>query len=62
VDMAGDRTVLLTRWELRDREPAGWGYGHNFVEATTRAAKGCEKTSGHHRVIKFVSDILHLHA
>jgi len=58
IDLAGNRTIVLTRWEARDKEGAGWGYGQNFVSATTRAAENCKDSTGHHRVIKFASDSL----
>ncbi|KIY73435.1 hypothetical protein CYLTODRAFT_417105 [Cylindrobasidium torrendii FP15055 ss-10] len=50
--LAGDSTVLLNRWEARTKEqPRSWGL--NFEKATTEVVKGCEGTSGYHRIVNY---------
>jgi hypothetical protein len=59
MQLAGKRSVLLNRWERRNRERgSGFTYGFNFEEASTKAAKGCEESTGHHRIVKYVSQLL----
>jgi hypothetical protein len=54
--LAGEKTVLLNRWEKRTREELnGRTYGFNFEKATTTPAPGCEQSSGHHRIITYAS-------
>jgi hypothetical protein len=54
--LAGEKTVLLSRWEKRTREElSGRTYGFNFEKATTAPAPGCEQSSGHHRIITYAS-------
>lgn len=54
MQLAG-RTVLLNRWEKRTRENlSGFTYGFNFEKASTDPAPGCEESSGHHRIIRYV--------
>lgn len=56
LEMAGTKTVLVNRWDKRQKEAAnGKSFGFEFEKATTRAAKGCEGSTGHHRIIKYVS-------
>jgi hypothetical protein len=30
------------------------GYGHEYEKAATRTTRGCEKATGHHRMISIV--------
>lgn len=54
--LAGDTTVLLNRWEKRNQEASGgFTFGFSFEEATTKTAKGCEGTTGYHRIVTYVS-------
>jgi hypothetical protein len=55
VDAAGS-TCLLTRVEGRSTETIqGFrGYGHEYEKAATRTTRGCEKATGHHRMISIV--------
>jgi hypothetical protein len=54
VELVGTKTILLTRWEGRTREPpTGRSYGFGFEAAVSRAAPGCP-ISAHHRVITYV--------
>jgi hypothetical protein len=54
--LAGSGTILLNRWETRTREQGlPTSYGFNFEEASTTAAVGCEGTTSHHRIVKYVS-------
>lgn len=58
--LAGDGTVLLSRWEKVTRERGGntgQSYGFNFEKAVTAAAPGCEQSTGHHRIITYASFI-----
>ncbi|KAG1724963.1 hypothetical protein EDB19DRAFT_1915270 [Suillus lakei] len=54
VDMAGS-TCLFTRLEAqshRTRTVQGFmGYGHEYEKAATRVTRGCERATGHHRMI-----------
>lgn len=56
LELAGD-TCIFTRAEDRDLDtrPGVRGYGAEYVKATTKLAPGCETTTGHHRIISFVS-------
>ncbi|KZT12263.1 uncharacterized protein LAESUDRAFT_809076 [Laetiporus sulphureus 93-53] len=61
--LAGTRTVLLNRWEKRTREagnPQWTTYGFSFERASTNKVKGCERGTGHHRVVKYDFDGLTL--
>ncbi|KAL0577147.1 hypothetical protein V5O48_004823, partial [Marasmius crinis-equi] len=56
LQLAGQKTVLFTRWEPRTKafpEYYGHTFGHNFEEAATSPAKGCEGETGHHRVVQY---------
>ncbi|KAI0044355.1 hypothetical protein FA95DRAFT_1608633 [Auriscalpium vulgare] len=55
IELAGDKTVLLNRWEAEYWDaPNAKRYGRNFEHAMSTPAKGCEaRTSGHHRVVKY---------
>lgn len=54
VELVGSKTIVLNRWEPRNREPSGQGiFGFGFEAATSRAAPGCP-ISGHHRTITYV--------
>ena len=55
LQLVGQKTVLFGRWEPKYYEYGGRGYGHNFERETTRAAKGCENTAEHHRIISYVT-------
>ena len=54
LQLAGDRTVLLNRWEKDVFAPPGLGYGFGFEQATTKLAPGCERSTGHHRIVQYV--------
>jgi hypothetical protein len=59
VDLLGTKTILLSRWESRLRDPpTGRTYGFAFEDAVTRPAPGCPR-SGHHRTITYVRFALH---
>lgn len=52
--LAGN-TVLLNRWETRTRvNYSGYTFGFNFEKASTDPALGCENSTGHHRIVKYV--------
>ncbi|KIM82257.1 hypothetical protein PILCRDRAFT_71145 [Piloderma croceum F 1598] len=52
--LAGNGTVLLSRWETRTREQGlPTSYGFNFEGASTTPAAGCEGTTSHHRIVKY---------
>ena len=56
--LAGDNTVLLNRWERKNKEEPGDrqpSYGFNFEKETTTPAAGCQKSTGHHRIVTYVS-------
>lgn len=53
--LAGDGTVLLNKWERRTPKYVQPGsYGTNLEKAMTQPAAGCEGTTTHHRVVKYV--------
>ncbi|KAA1472265.1 hypothetical protein DENSPDRAFT_820977 [Dentipellis sp. KUC8613] len=55
IELGGDRTLLLNRWEPITRDKAGNGrsFGFAFEGATTKPAPGCEKSTGHYRITKY---------
>lgn len=56
LELAGENTLFLFRWEKRHRESAnGKTYGFGFEEETTNEVAGCQGSTGHHRIIKYVS-------
>ncbi|KAF7976192.1 hypothetical protein HWV62_7364 [Athelia sp. TMB] len=52
--LAGNGTILLNRWERRTREYGSGSYGFNLEKATTAPAQGCEGTTAHHRIVKYI--------
>lgn len=56
MQLAGSKTVLLNRWEQITKEQPGSrrSYGFNFEEAMTVPAPGCERGTGHHRIVTYV--------
>ena len=57
LELAGERTVFLNRWEAKPRNrlgPQQQSYGFAFEHASTRPAAGCEGTTGHHRISSYV--------
>jgi hypothetical protein len=59
IERAG-QTCLFTRCEEKDSEHViGFkGFGHEYEKAATRFAPGCEKATGHHRIISIVRQCL----
>ena len=58
LELAGERTVFLNRWETKNRNrlgPEQQSYGFAFEHASTRPAPGCDGTTGHHRISSYVS-------
>ncbi|KAI9065981.1 hypothetical protein FKP32DRAFT_1566831 [Trametes sanguinea] len=56
LQLGGSKTVLMHRWEKRTREnvvPPKGGCGHNFEHESTFAAPGCERSTGHHRIVQY---------
>ncbi|KAH9850142.1 hypothetical protein C2E23DRAFT_326109 [Lenzites betulinus] len=63
LQLGGRKTVLMQRWEKRTREvatPPKSGYGHNFEHESTSPARGCEASTGHHRIVQYELDGLKL--
>lgn len=59
MQLAGKQTVLLNRWENRDKEEMpGYTFGFNFEKESTRLVPGCEESTGHHRIVKYVRPCL----
>jgi hypothetical protein len=52
IDVAGS-TCLFTRLEAQNTEiiQGFMGYGHEYEKAATRVTRGCERATGHHRII-----------
>lgn len=56
MQLAGEKTMLFSRWEKRtEEEMSGYTFGFNFEKKTTVPAKDCEGSAGHHRIIQYVS-------
>ncbi|KAF8158456.1 hypothetical protein B0H34DRAFT_789326 [Crassisporium funariophilum] len=54
VQLAGRKTILLNRWEKRNREVfSGRTYGFSFEKASTETAPGCRESTGHHRIVTY---------
>lgn len=55
VDVVG-WTCLFTRLEAENTDTVKgfMGYGHEYEKAATRATRGCERATGHHRMISIV--------
>jgi len=58
MELAGSKTVLLNRWEQITKEQPGTrrSYGFNFEEAMTVPGPGCERGTGHHRIVTYDFD------
>jgi hypothetical protein len=55
VQLAGTMTIILNRWEPRSVDhPHPAVYGYSFEHNTTRTPPGCEGSTGHHRIIRYV--------
>lgn len=55
LQLAGENTVLMNRWEKRNREIfSGRTYGFSFERASTIPAPACKDSTGHHRIITYV--------
>lgn len=62
--LAGEKTVLFSRWEKRSAEslddrvkPNGrtyQTYGFSFEKASTKPAAGCAGSTGYHRIVEYV--------
>lgn len=55
IELAGT-TCLLTRREAQSSERVSSfkGFGHEYKKAATTHPKGCEKATGHHRIVSIV--------
>jgi hypothetical protein len=55
LEVAG-KTCLFTRWESRDADTIeGFvGFGREYEKASTTLPPGCERATGHHRIISMV--------
>jgi hypothetical protein len=56
MQLAGSKTVLMNRWEQITKEQPGTrrSYGFNFEEVMTVSSPGCERATGHHRIVTYV--------
>ena len=59
MELAGSKTVLMNRWEQITKEQPGTrrSYGFNFEEAMTVPGPGCERGTGYHRIVTYVSQL-----
>ena len=57
MELAGSKTVLMSRWEQITKEQPGTrrSYGFNFEEDMTVPGPGCERGTGYHRIVTYVS-------
>ncbi|KAA1472277.1 hypothetical protein DENSPDRAFT_745228, partial [Dentipellis sp. KUC8613] len=55
IELGGDKTLLMSRWKVNTMYGSGdWvTYGSGFEDLMTRNVKGCEKSTGHYRIIKY---------
>ncbi|TFY64813.1 hypothetical protein EVG20_g5818 [Dentipellis fragilis] len=55
MELAGPGTVLMNRWEPRTKDVAGNGrsYGFAFEETNTVPVPGCERSTGHYRIVQY---------
>ncbi|KAF9005476.1 hypothetical protein BDQ17DRAFT_1423963 [Cyathus striatus] len=54
MQLAGAKTILLSRWEKRTRERfPGLTYALNFVQASTSPVSDCPDSTGHHRILTY---------
>lgn len=60
VQLAGDHTLLFSRWEAETTTTTSdWVvYGNSFERHVTKPARGCEAGTGHHRIISYVRTFL----
>jgi hypothetical protein len=58
IDLVGQKTVLMQRWETETTQLGGPGYEREFEEASTTRGVGCENATGHHRIITYVSSLV----
>lgn len=59
LQLGGAKTVLMHRFEKRTREiavPPKGGCGITFERESTSPAPGCERSTGHHRIVQYVSN------
>ena len=54
IERVGARTVLMERWEVERTQAGGPGYEKEFEKASTTPAAGCERATGHHRILTYV--------
>ncbi|TFY75224.1 hypothetical protein EWM64_g8788 [Hericium alpestre] len=53
-ELAGENTVLFNRFEERTKVMTdGKGYGFSFEHETTSPTPGCERSTAHHRIVKY---------
>ncbi|EEB91657.1 hypothetical protein MPER_09952 [Moniliophthora perniciosa FA553] len=53
LQLAG-KTVLFNRWEKQTKEQMpGYTYGFNFEKVNTKQRGDCERSTGHHRIVKY---------
>lgn len=59
IEHYGQRTVVFTRWEESDQEIiSGFrGFGAEYRKAAARPVLGCERATGHYRVVSVVSPL-----
>lgn len=56
LQLVGRKTVLMSRWEERTGEMySGYTFGINFGKASTTPAPGCKDSTGHDRIVTYVS-------
>jgi len=63
LQLAGEKTVLMNRFSERYKTIfSGRTYGFSFEKSSTLAAPGCKNSTGHHRIITYVSRTVVLEA
>jgi len=51
------KTIILQRWEEKSRESARPGYAQGFDAATLKVPVDCPGSTGHHRIVTYVSNL-----
>ncbi|OSC98061.1 hypothetical protein PYCCODRAFT_1045292 [Trametes coccinea BRFM310] len=61
--LGGDKTVLMDRWAIFDRErvvPPKGGCRDNFIREAMAGPPGCNNSAGHYRIVQYEIDGLNL--
>ncbi|KAI9065989.1 hypothetical protein FKP32DRAFT_1566676 [Trametes sanguinea] len=60
LQLGGEKTVLVDRWDTRTFETMPLGFRRNFDEATTAPTTSAQSTKYHHRIVQYDLESLRL--